>query len=245
MFEFGLKIKTAVLRVLILAGVGLGMAAGAEATPVTFAFGGEVVNVEELGNPSFDLPANIEIGGPARLLLTFEPIPFPDAAETTGPFTTPGGSTVLFPAGVRLSLGSIILMDDIPTIFVSHDQLSPSTGGGPTSIIEAESIDIRGLGALSIQNEIQWRTEGGFANMGSVFEGGEDLSAPEIWNQLPLRSIIATFSGPGDGLFRVTVSLGDAFVVPEPSNAVSAVLVALMAVAFGRCSSRIVGGMNT
>ena len=71
MFEFAMKLKTAVLRVLVLAGIGLGMAAGAMATPVTFGFEATVASIS-LG-ASFDSEIGLETGDVITGQFTFEP----------------------------------------------------------------------------------------------------------------------------------------------------------------------------
>ena len=78
----------------------------AKAAPVTLRFEGEIVEIESIGNPAFDLPSDITLGQPTVLELTFEPIPFPDAAETIGSFTSPGGHAAIHHSNLILSPSS-------------------------------------------------------------------------------------------------------------------------------------------
>jgi hypothetical protein len=188
---------------------------------VTLAFDGHVVSIQVVGTPTFEVPDNIVPGTEAALTLTFEAIPFPEAAEVVGPFTSPGGHANISPTNMLLRLGSTLLADDLATLYVEHDPLSPGTPETPGSVLQRELIDVKGAGFVAIASGVEWVTSGGFANLGSVLDGGEQLYNPAVWNLLPLRSLTTTFAIPGNSAsIVVTSEFGDGVAVPEPSIAI-------------------------
>ena len=70
MFEFGMRIKLAVLRLLVLACVGFGMAAGAGATPVTLRFEARVASIILRNGGSQHIPETV-IGDSVSIVFSF------------------------------------------------------------------------------------------------------------------------------------------------------------------------------
>jgi len=206
-------------HVWLAAGIALSsFTASVSGETITLRFSGEISEIVTRGNPTFVLPSDINRGANATLDITFEPAPFPAAARQVGNFQSPGGSGILSSVHTKLFLGSHLFQDDGARVFTRHDPFSAQTGNSSPGVVPLEHIRLEASGSISFANAVLWNLSGGFANRGSVLDGGEDLALPNIWNRLPLRTISTRFEGNGLGHIDVYAQLGDAvLVVPEPS----------------------------
>lgn len=205
------------LRWLVLCASPLVLIPPVCAAPVTLRFEGTITELDVVGSPVFTLPGGINNAKPAILTLAFEPAPFPQSAETVGAFSSPGGTLLLTPVAVQLRFGGHALASSIAQMFIEHDPLSPSTGGG-AGIIEREVVNIQASGTLTSDGPLSWTTHSGFVNQGSVLHGGENLGSPDLWNALPIHTLTTVFENAGLGSIAVTAEFGDALLVPEPAG---------------------------
>ena len=214
MFECGMKIKTTVLRALVLACVGLGMVAGAGAAPVTFAFEATVTSVNEL-TPA-DLPFSVENGDILKGQFAFEPVDADPGIGMTSTdtiqeftFSLMLDSTVLSTSTFSLRVRDNSGADDAPDSFTDHIDLSC----GSLGFSECDP------GILpDSDNSITWGFLLPLTARSLVLDGADISADPNVWNEFVGFISIGLVEQDGAGVLRITASIEKLSLVPEPSS---------------------------
>ncbi len=223
MFEFGMKMKRAGLQALVLAGVGLGIVAGAEAAPVTFGFEATVDSISP--GASFDSEIGLEAGDVITGRFTFEP----NARDGSSPFVVnqPYAFSVDI-NGVELSTAAYMATsrDDAHLVVDCTELLCPGF-----AISDALTLGENGLLGMgdTIQSNLNASSSGFQMQLeewfGHPFWGGMDvLDAARIpadigtWNQFSGRSLQVWLEDIQGGAYRFNATVGQFTVVPEPCS---------------------------
>ncbi len=242
MFEFGMKIKTAVLRVLVLAFVGLGMAAGARAAPVTFAFEAEVIDVDVLA-PA-DLPFTVENGDVLKGQFTFEPVD-----EQPGPGVQPGPIGASSMTDTIQEFGFSVTIN---TTVMSSSRYLLRVTDNASSVDAISFFDLIALQtctalddpqcqpeAIPGSDDIAWGFFWSLSADASVLDGPDIPDDLSVWHQFAPRIISLNFQELGSaGVLRVNAQVTSISMIPEPS---SSCLVLLFCIAISAKRRSLIG----
>ncbi len=239
MFEFAMKMKTTILRVLVLASVGLGMAAGAGATPVTFAFEANVDFIS-LG-ASFDSEIGLAAGDVITGQFTFEPNAGDgsDSFEVNQPYafslkingielsTAAFKTTVLDDAGIIVDCVDLSCPSVVDILELDENGLSASSGTVLPNLASESSGFRLSLGANADSTLLDENFDP--IPLIVVLDTAEIPADVGVWNQFTGRSLQVWLEDAQGGTYRFNATVGQFTVIPEPSS-VSLVYIGIVVV---------------
>ena len=222
MFEFAMKLKTAVLRVLVLAGAGLGMAAGAMATPVTFGFEAEVIDVDVLA--AADLPFTVENGDALKGQFSFEPVDAqPAPGVQPGPIGASSRTDTIQEFGFSVTINTTVVSSSRYWLRVTDNARSIDV------ISFSDRIALQTCTALDDpqcqpetipgSDDISWGFLWTLSADASVLDGPDISDDLSVWHQFVPGILSLNFQEVGStGVLRVNAQVTSISIVPEPSS---------------------------